>query len=184
MKRSISFAIRCLDVRKLSVVIFEDLIILTLKCMPFQKDQFFSLEVPLLRIEGHVVLQLLETPLLNLINYASLIATNEARHRFGRKQNWLRVTFKEADTAMRACQNMNPVIYVRRANCILACLDAQKTPPPTFLKPGTGRVRSLGSRVGLVAPSPQFRGSSSSSAFIHHQQQHTGQFPFPYSAYG
>ncbi|XP_075510576.1 nicotinate phosphoribosyltransferase 1-like isoform X2 [Primulina tabacum] len=40
-------------------------------------------KIPLVRIEGPVaVVQLLETPLVNLINYASLVATNAARHRF------------------------------------------------------------------------------------------------------
>ncbi|RHN54010.1 putative nicotinate phosphoribosyltransferase [Medicago truncatula] len=40
-------------------------------------------KVPLMRIEGPVaVVQLLETPFVNLINYASLVATNAARHRF------------------------------------------------------------------------------------------------------
>lgn len=40
-------------------------------------------KIPLMRIEGPIaVVQLLETPLVNLINYASLVATNAARHRF------------------------------------------------------------------------------------------------------
>ncbi|KAJ0258169.1 hypothetical protein HA466_0070120 [Hirschfeldia incana] len=102
----------------------------------------------------------------------------------GRSKGYGFVTFKEADAAMRACQNMNPVIDGRRANCNLAFLGAQKPRPPT--SPRNGRFRSPGG-AGLVAPSPhQFRGSSSSpSAFVHHhQQQHTGQFPIPYSAYG
>ncbi|XP_077235988.1 nicotinate phosphoribosyltransferase 2-like [Tasmannia lanceolata] len=40
-------------------------------------------KIPLLRVEGPVAaVQLLETPFVNLINYASLVATNAARHRF------------------------------------------------------------------------------------------------------
>lgn len=40
-------------------------------------------KVPLIRVEGPVaVAQLLETPFVNLINYASLVTTNAARHRF------------------------------------------------------------------------------------------------------
>ncbi|KAI4386679.1 hypothetical protein MLD38_004591 [Melastoma candidum] len=40
-------------------------------------------KVPLLRIEGPIaIVQLLETPFVNLVNYASLVTTNAARHRF------------------------------------------------------------------------------------------------------
>ncbi|KAI4314978.1 hypothetical protein L6164_027832 [Bauhinia variegata] len=40
-------------------------------------------KIPLLRVEGPIaVVQLLETPCVNLINYASLVTTNAARHRF------------------------------------------------------------------------------------------------------
>ncbi|MED6149774.1 Nicotinate phosphoribosyltransferase 2 [Stylosanthes scabra] len=39
-------------------------------------------KIPLLRVEGPIaVVQLLETPFVNLINYASLVSTNAARHR-------------------------------------------------------------------------------------------------------
>ncbi|KAK7309204.1 hypothetical protein RJT34_05744 [Clitoria ternatea] len=40
-------------------------------------------KVPLMRVEGPIaVVQLLETPFVNLINFASLVSTNAARHRF------------------------------------------------------------------------------------------------------
>ena len=46
---------------------------------------------------------------------------------------------------MRACQNMNPVIDGRRANCNLACLGAQKPRPPTSPRHGLNLSLSLSS---------------------------------------
>lgn len=43
-----------------------------------------------------------------------------------------KVTFKDPESAMRACQNPSPVIDGRRANCNLASLGASKNRPPTF----------------------------------------------------
>ncbi|XP_059634444.1 uncharacterized protein LOC132276839 isoform X2 [Cornus florida] len=92
----------------------------------------------------------------------------------GRSKGYGFVTFKDPDAAMRACQNPYPVIDGRRANCNLASLGAHKPPPPSP-KHSTGRFRPV---PGLVSPSA-YHGSSS----IHFHQP-TGQFTFPYSAYG
>ncbi|XP_059457825.1 uncharacterized protein LOC132187507 isoform X1 [Corylus avellana] len=89
----------------------------------------------------------------------------------GRSKGYGFVTFKDPEAAMRACQNPSPVIDGRRANCNLASLGAQKTRPPTP-QHGSGRFRPA---TGLVAP-PAYHG-----AYYH---QPTGQYTFPYSAYG
>uniref|UniRef100_A0A6N2LP63 RRM domain-containing protein n=1 Tax=Salix viminalis TaxID=40686 RepID=A0A6N2LP63_SALVM len=106
----------------------------------------------------------------------------------GRSKGYGFVTFKDPDAAMRACQNPSPVIDGRRANCNLASLGAQKSRPPIpqhgpFLSsmssflflPSTGRFRPV---HGLVAP-PAYPGSA--APYTH---QPTGQYSFPYSAYG
>ncbi|XP_057951314.1 uncharacterized protein LOC131146051 isoform X4 [Malania oleifera] len=48
----------------------------------------------------------------------------------GRSKGYGFVTFKDPDSAMRACQDPSPVIDGRRANCNLASLGAQKNRPP------------------------------------------------------
>ncbi|KAJ6805520.1 nicotinate phosphoribosyltransferase 1-like isoform X2 [Iris pallida] len=56
-------------------------------------------KVPLMRIEGPVaVVQLLETPFVNLVNYASLVTTNAARHRFvaGKEKSLLEFGLRRA----------------------------------------------------------------------------------------
>ena len=44
----------------------------------------------------------------------------------------LKVTFKDPEAAMRACQNPSPVIDGRRANCNIAALGASKNQPLTL----------------------------------------------------
>ncbi|KAK4267080.1 hypothetical protein QN277_023916 [Acacia crassicarpa] len=93
----------------------------------------------------------------------------------GRSKGYGFVTFKDPEAAMRACQNPSPVIDGRRANCNLASLGANKNRPPTPPH-GAGRFRP---GPGLVA-TPAYHGSSSSTFF----HQPSGQYTFPYSAYG
>ncbi|KAG5141897.1 hypothetical protein AAZX31_07G049400 [Glycine max] len=92
----------------------------------------------------------------------------------GRSKGYGFVTFKDPESAMRACQNPSPVIDGRRANCNLASLGASKNRPPTF-QHGAGRFRPP---PGLVASPPAYHGSS--STFFH---QPPRQYTFPYSAY-
>jgi nicotinate phosphoribosyltransferase len=60
-------------------------------------------KVPLMRIEGPVaVVQLLETPFLSLVNYASLVTTNAARHRLvaGKSKNLLEFGLRRAQVGL------------------------------------------------------------------------------------
>ncbi|KAK6919898.1 RNA recognition motif domain [Dillenia turbinata] len=92
----------------------------------------------------------------------------------GRSKGYGFVTFRDPESARRACQNPSPIIDGRRANCNLASLGAHKTrPPPPYH--GTERFRPA---TGLMVP-PPYHGSS--STYFH---QHSGQYTLPYSAYG
>ncbi|CAN1309521.1 Probable RNA-binding protein ARP1 [Linum perenne] len=95
------------------------------------------------------------------------------------------VTFKDPESAMRACQNPSPVIDGRRANCNLASLGAtNKTRPAIPSQQVGGRFRGV--EPGLVA-APAFQPSSAAAAAAaaaSYIPQPTGQYTFPYSAYG
>ncbi|KAF5743879.1 RNA-binding family protein isoform 1 [Tripterygium wilfordii] len=101
----------------------------------------------------------------------------------GRSKGYGFVTFKDPESAMRACQNPSPVIDGRRTNCNLASFGAQKTRSSTNPQHGPGRFRTA--PAGLVAPAA-FHGSSSTLAHHHHHHHHqpSGQYTFPYSAFG
>ncbi|XP_021841989.1 uncharacterized protein [Spinacia oleracea] len=96
----------------------------------------------------------------------------------GRSKGYGFVTFKDPESAFRACQNPSPVIDGRRANCNLASLGAQKNRPPTPQHGGGGR--SFRPSSGLMS-APTYPGSSSSPYFHQPSAQPP---PYPYSPYG
>ncbi|XP_030933170.1 RNA-binding protein 38-like [Quercus lobata] len=91
----------------------------------------------------------------------------------GRSKGYGFVTFKDPDSAMRACQNPYPVIDGRRTNCNLAAFGAQANYPNT---PQRG-MEKFRPPLRTMAPAP-FQGTST---YFH---QHIPQYSFPYSAYG
>ncbi|XP_058104986.1 uncharacterized protein LOC131248637 isoform X3 [Magnolia sinica] len=91
----------------------------------------------------------------------------------GRSKGYGFVTFKDPDSAMRACQDPSPVIDGRRANCNLASLGAHRSGPSTPQQ-GTGRFRSAPGSTP-----PDYQGTTTT-----YFQQHAAQYSFPYSAYG
>ncbi|CAN6466321.1 unnamed protein product [Victoria cruziana] len=96
----------------------------------------------------------------------------------GRSKGYGFVTFKDADSASRACIDPSPVIDGRRANCNLASLGARPT-RPTTPQHGGGRYRTAIGSAGAPAYHPP--GTS-------YTQQPQTQYPlrqaFPYQTYG
>ncbi|KAB1205193.1 RNA-binding protein 24 [Morella rubra] len=91
----------------------------------------------------------------------------------GRSKGYGFVTFKDPDSARRACRYQYPVIDGRRANCNLAAFGARNNYPTT---PSRGMEKFRPS-LRTMAPVP-FQGPP--TYFHPHIPQHT----FPYSAYG
>ncbi|KAM0953724.1 putative RNA recognition motif domain, nucleotide-binding alpha-beta plait domain superfamily [Dioscorea sansibarensis] len=99
----------------------------------------------------------------------------------GRSKGYGFVTFKDAESAKKACEDASPVINGRRANCNLASLGARRlrpSPPPTPISttppppPPRHGARGVAARpwfysTGTPGPYPQ-----------HHHHYHAGVVPF------
>ncbi|KAK3232325.1 hypothetical protein Dsin_004206 [Dipteronia sinensis] len=92
----------------------------------------------------------------------------------GKSKGYGFVTFKDPESATKACENPNPVIDGRRANCNLAYLGAQKN-RPTFPQHGMEKIRSPPKPMAATT----VHGSSK-----YFRQPPVPQYAFSYSAYG
>ncbi|CAL9027412.1 unnamed protein product [Prunus brigantina] len=96
----------------------------------------------------------------------------------GRSKGYGFVTFRDPDSARRACADPNPVIDGRRANCNLASLGR---PRPSF--PFHGQLRSAAPILGRVqTPRAAYMGSPNPA--YHHPLPHGYQPGFVYPSYG
>ncbi|KAL5726757.1 hypothetical protein ACHQM5_000021 [Ranunculus cassubicifolius] len=101
----------------------------------------------------------------------------------GRSKGYGFVTFKDPESAMRACHDPSPVIDGRRANCNLASLGAQQN-RPSPQQYGTARYRPVAAAAaasGFVAPPPPPQAYQGSPSAYYHQPGH---YAYPYSPYG
>ncbi|MQM13997.1 hypothetical protein Taro_046924 [Colocasia esculenta] len=93
----------------------------------------------------------------------------------GRSKGYGFVTFRDPESALRACADPSPVIDGRRANCNLASLGRPRL-PPTY-----ARVRVGGPYFGGV-PAP--RGAYVGSSGYHQPIPYSYQQGFAYPSYG
>ncbi|KAM2002546.1 hypothetical protein ACFX15_026230 [Malus domestica] len=96
----------------------------------------------------------------------------------GRSKGYGFVTFRDPESARRACLDPNPVIDGRRANCNLASLGRPRQP---FLF--HGQVRSPAPILGRVQP-PRAAYMGSPNPAYHHPIPHGYQPGFVYPSYG
>ncbi|XP_042439075.1 RNA-binding protein 24-B-like isoform X1 [Zingiber officinale] len=101
----------------------------------------------------------------------------------GRSKGYGFVTFREPESAMRACIDPAPVIDGRRANCNLASLGVQRSKPTTPLHGGGGGSRNFRVMKSFQGGTGAAFASPAAATFpphyaIHHQGQ------LPYYVYG
>ncbi|XP_058073383.1 uncharacterized protein LOC131222357 isoform X2 [Magnolia sinica] len=93
----------------------------------------------------------------------------------GRSKGYGFVTFRDPDSARRACADPSPVIDGRRANCNLASLGRPRPSPPY------GRLRSASPHFGAVQGP---RGAYIGNPAYHQPVSYSYQQGFAYSPYG
>ncbi|XP_026657267.1 RNA-binding protein 24-B-like [Phoenix dactylifera] len=96
----------------------------------------------------------------------------------GRSKGYGFVTFKDPDSATRACQDRSPVIDGRRANCNLASTGTtHRTRPPNSQHGMAGRFRPV---IGPSIAASMYHGSAATTSYFHQPAQYV----YPYSVYG
>ncbi|KAI0519908.1 hypothetical protein KFK09_007369 [Dendrobium nobile] len=111
----------------------------------------------------------------------------------GRSKGYGFVTFKDAESAKKACEDATPVINGRRANCNLASLGArrQKVSPPATPATLQNKEVAFGGSGGELATQRAaqlpaawyYAGAPTQGVSPHFYQQYPGSLPF-YAASG
>ncbi|KAJ6900551.1 RNA-binding protein ARP1 isoform X1 [Populus alba x Populus x berolinensis] len=92
----------------------------------------------------------------------------------GRSKGYGFVTFKEAESAKKACEDASPIINGRRANCNLASLGARRPRSATPAPPQQGPNINAGPRSTPAPPANHVQwyypaGSAAAASPFHHQ---------------
>lgn len=107
----------------------------------------------------------------------------------GRSKGYGFVTFKEPESAKKACEDSSPIINGRRANCNLASLGARRQPRSSAASnnmppPPPAQGPNVGPRATSAAPANHVHwyypagAPAAASPFHHHQHQHHQPVPF------
>ncbi|MCE5166751.1 centractin- actin- protein of the dynactin complex [Datura stramonium] len=105
----------------------------------------------------------------------------------GRSKGYGFVTFKDAESAKKACEDATPIINGRRANCNLASLGARRSrPPPSITPPPQQGPNVVGPRANSASPASHVQWyypagapqAAVPASPFHHQQHHHQPLPF------
>ncbi|XP_039129359.1 probable RNA-binding protein ARP1 isoform X2 [Dioscorea cayenensis subsp. rotundata] len=99
----------------------------------------------------------------------------------GRSKGYGFVTFKDAESAKKACEDPSPVINGRRANCNLASLGARRlrpSPPPTPISTTPPPPPPRHGARGVAAPPWYYATGTPGPYPQHHHHYHAGVVPF------